>query len=384
VSGLATTSVSGPRARGSTDSVTVAVRSDSVYPSIHDDPLVSVIVPCYNGATFLEEAIRSALAQSYPQVEIIVVDDGSTDNSSEIAQRFPVRYIAQPNSGLSHARNVGIRESKGSYLVFLDADDRLKPEAIETGLRALELRPDCALTVGDHVFISADGSHLADSCKVNPLRCHYEALLKSNFIEMISSVLFRRSTFDEVGGFNALLRVAEDYELYLRIARVRPICCHPRIIAEYRMHETNTSRNSELMLTTTLQVLKSQAKYICKDPGRLLAFREGVRSWRKQYGRQLAWELARSFSTLGVDHLRRKLLLLAAYYPQGLLLIMALRIMPALGQRDPIACSRRQAEARSRFDLLLPRQVVGKLIALQEDTLRNKVPVSRPRETVSS
>jgi hypothetical protein len=181
-----------------------------------------------------------------------------------------------------------------------------------------------------------------------------------------------------------MLRVAEDYELYLRIARVRPICCHPRIVAEYRMHEANISRNPELMLTTTLQVLKSQAKYIRNDPGRLLAFREGVRSWRRQYGRQLALELARSYSTLSVDHLRRKLLLLAGYYPQGLLLVMALRIMPALGQRDPIACSRRQAFSRSRLDLLLPRQVVGKLIALQEDTLRNKVPASRPRETVSS
>ena len=142
------------------------------------DPLVSVIVPCYNGAAFLEEALRSALAQSYPEVEVVVVDDGSTDSSGEIARRFPVRYIRQENRGLSEARNSGIRESKGSYLVFLDADDRLKPRAIETGLNALALRPDCALTVGDHVFIAADSSYLADSTKERQLHCHYEALLK--------------------------------------------------------------------------------------------------------------------------------------------------------------------------------------------------------------
>ena len=176
------------------------------------NPLVSVIVPCYNGAAFLEEALRSALGQSYPEVEVVVVDDGSTDSSAEIARRFPVRYIRQENRGLSEARNAGIRESKGSYLVFLDADDRLKRRAIETGLEALALRPDCALTVGDHVFIAADSSYLADSTKEHHLHCHYEALLKSNFIEMISSVLFRRSIFDEVGGFDGAGVVAEGVE----------------------------------------------------------------------------------------------------------------------------------------------------------------------------
>jgi glycosyltransferase involved in cell wall biosynthesis len=310
------------------------------------DPLVSVIVPCYNGAAFLEETLRSALAQSYAEVEVLVVDDGSTDSSAEIARRFPVRYMRQENRGLSEARNTGIRESKGSYLVFLDADDRLKPEAIETGLRALALRPDCAMTVGDHVFIAANGSYLAGSAKEDPLHSHYEALLKSNFIEMISSVLFRRSIFDEVGGFDATLRVAEDYELYLRIARALPICCHAAIVAEYRKHGANTSRNSELMLTTTLEVLEGQARFVRNDAGRLIAFREGVRSWRKQYGRQLASELAHSHSALRIGNLLRKLLLLCGYYPQGLLILMLLRIFPALGQRKLRASFRRQVRVR--------------------------------------
>lgn len=322
------------------------------------DALVSVIVPCYNGAVFLEETLRSALAQSYPDVEVVVVDDGSTDSSAQIAQRFPVRYIRQENRGLSEARNTGIRESKGSYLVFLDADDRLMPEAIETGLRALALRPDCAMAVGDHVFIAADGSHLANSTKEGPLQYHYEALLKSNFIEMISSVLFRRSVFDEVGGFDATLRVAEDYELYLRIARARPICCHAAIVAEYRRHEANTSRDSELMLTLTLQVLKGQAEYLQNDSGRLFAFHEGIRSWRRQYGRQLASELARSYSTLRMGPLLRKLLRLCGYYPQGLLMLMLLRIHPAFSKRKFMAGFRQQVQ------VAVPNHV--------EDALRSK------------
>jgi glycosyltransferase involved in cell wall biosynthesis len=295
--------------------------------------LVTVIVPCYNGAIFLEETLKSALAQSYPSVEIIVIDDGSSDNSGEIARRLPVRYLRQENRGLCAARNAGIRESKGSYLLFLDADDRLKPEAIACGVRALDAHPDCALAVGDHVFIAGDGSYLGNSVKVAAMDHHFEALLKSNFIEMISSVLFRRSIFEQVGGFNPCLRVAEDYDLYLRIARVRPIYCHTAIVAEYRMHDANTSLNSELMLTTTLQVLKAQERYVRSDAGRLLAYREGIHSWRRQYGRQLVMELASSSSALGADGLRHKLRILAGYYPQGLLMFALLCMMPAIGQR---------------------------------------------------
>jgi glycosyltransferase involved in cell wall biosynthesis len=373
VSSLAATCISAAGADASDD-------SDGVAQCMHKGPLVSVIVPCYNGAAFLEEALKSAMSQSYPHVEVIVVDDGSTDNSPEIAQRFPVRYIRQENRGLAGARNTGIRESKGSYLVFLDADDRLRPEAIATGLRVLEPRPECAIAVGDHVFMSADSSYRANSRKDCLAAFHYEALLKSNFIEMISTVLFRRSVIDEVGGFNTSLRVAEDYELYLRIARAYPICCHPAIVAEYRIHEAALSRNSELMLTTTLGVLKSQAKYILYDIRRLVAYHEGVRLWRKMYGRQLALEVARSFSTSQRSHLVRKLLLLTNQYPQGLLMLGFLRIMPGLDrsltwsqQRVPVSAGNISDARRLRF--------ITDLVASQKEKLLPKVTVPTQEET---
>jgi glycosyltransferase involved in cell wall biosynthesis len=368
VHALDTTCVSVPFERGPVDSVPDSVTLGPIdYPK-HKDPLVTIIVPCYNGAAFLEETLRSALAQSYRAVEIIVIDDGSTDSSPEIAQRLPVRYIRQENHGLSEARNVGIRESKGSYVVFLDADDRLLPEAIESGLHALETHPDCAIAVGDHVFIAADGSHLGNSDKGGEVHWHYEALLKSNFIEMISSVLFRRSVFDEVGGFDPTIRVAEDYDLYLRIARVRPICCHAVIVAEYRMHRTNTSRNSELMLTTTLQVLNRQRRYVRYDARRLLAFCDGVRSWRKQYGRQLASELASSFSAIRPDHLHRKLRILARCYPQGLFILLLRRLTP-FGQRNGAPASPRRVEVGpgKRHDWLRSRQMGGALVKARLD-----------------
>lgn len=337
--------------------------------SREEAPLVSVVIPCFNGEAFLKEAIESVITQSYPRVEIIVVDDGSTDHSGDIAQSYPVRYIHQPNRGLTASRNLGIQESRGSYLVFLDADDRLMPEAIEMGLRVLVQRPECALTVGDHLFVSEDGSYLANSRKTFPPARHYEALLKSNFFEMISSILFRRSIFDQVGGFDTELRVAEDYDLYLRIAREYAICLHPALVAEYRIHQSNTSRNSELMLITTLQVLRRQALYVRRNPRRLVAFLEGLRGWRKQYGRQLASELARSSSIWKVD--RRKLLLLLNCYPQGLMAFLLLRVMPSLNQRNA------RNYSQVAMDEKLPSQIVhARSNAAKPQSCRAEQPVS--------
>src|SRR5918994_1694671 len=94
-------------------------------------PLITVVIPCYNQAHFLGEAIESVLSQSYPHHEIVVGDDGSTDDTSEVASRYDgVRLVRQENRGLAGARNTGIRHSEGDYLVFLDADDRLLPEAL--------------------------------------------------------------------------------------------------------------------------------------------------------------------------------------------------------------------------------------------------------------
>ena len=324
----------------------IPVRSSRAPTDVGRRPLVSVIIPCYNGEAYLEEAIESALAQTYQPVEIIVVDDGSTDGSPAVAHRFPVRYLRQYNRGLTETRNRGIRESRGEYLVFLDADDRLRPEAIETGITAMLERPECAMVVGDHVFVSEDGGHLRASRKRCLVASHYEALLRSNFIEMISSVLFRRSVVEEVGAFDTGLRVAEDYELYLRIARNYPICCHRSVVAEYRIHQTNASRNSELMLTMTLQVLARQAPYVRSHARRLLAFLEGTRVWRRQYGRQLASELSRSASTQRPEEFRRKLLLLGNYYPQGLLMFLLLRVAGILRKESH---SRQPRSARSWY-----------------------------------
>src|SRR5215210_7397761 len=119
--------------------------------------LVSVVIPCYNQAHFLDEAIESVLSQSYTNFEVIVVDDGSTDTTSEVASGHAdagVRLFRQENRGLAGARNRGLAESKGEYVVFLDSDDRLLGEALAVGVRELKSHPGCAFVAGRCTFIA--------------------------------------------------------------------------------------------------------------------------------------------------------------------------------------------------------------------------------------
>jgi glycosyltransferase involved in cell wall biosynthesis len=115
-----------------------------------ETPLVSVIIPCYKQARYLPESIESGLAQTHRGVEVVVVDDGSPDNAAEVAARYPnVVYLRQENSGIAEARNAGFRVSRGDYLMFLDADDRLTPNAAEAHLRCFRENPAAGFVVGD-------------------------------------------------------------------------------------------------------------------------------------------------------------------------------------------------------------------------------------------
>ena len=185
-----------------------------------DTPLVSVIIPCYRQAHYLAEAIESVLIQTYPHVEILVIDDGSPDNASEIAARYPgVRCVGQPNRGVSEARNLGIRRSNGSFLIFLDADDRLRPDAIQIGLDCFSRHPEVAFVSGRVRFISADGHTLYERQGHTVERDHYAAMLLRNYISAPCGAMCRRDVFESVEGFNPSLSVCADYDFYLRVLR---------------------------------------------------------------------------------------------------------------------------------------------------------------------
>jgi glycosyltransferase involved in cell wall biosynthesis len=289
-------------------------------------PLVSVVIPCYNSARYLAETIESVRLQTYPRIEIIVVDDGSTDETAKIARSRGVRYIHQTNRGISAARNTGILHSQGKYVLFLDHDDRLLPRAVKTGVELLEEHTDCTLAVGEHRYIGPDGAAIGYSNKCAVGRDHYQMLLEHNFVETPCSVLHRRSGLALTGVFDESLQVAEDHEFYLRAARQSNWVAHETPVAEYRLHEASTSRDAERMLELSYRVLEMELPYLQGDREKLRAHGRGVKFLERQYGRRLTRELLGA--NLRTPENRRKLKLLRRHYPVGFAAVLVSRILP--------------------------------------------------------
>jgi glycosyltransferase involved in cell wall biosynthesis/SAM-dependent methyltransferase len=266
-----------------------AVRSQTHAP-------VSVVITSFDHAHFLADAIESVLAQTHPGVEVVVVDDGSRDNTQEVAARYAgVRCVRQSNQGLAAARNTGIRESHGAYLVFLDADDRLLPHAVEEGLACFRAHPECAFVSGGFRRIGPDGSALGDPVIPCVMRDHYAEMLKRSYISMHATVMFRREALERVNGFDASLRRCEDFDVYLRIARQHSVCCHAGVVGEYRMHAANASGDRALMLRAALRVLRAQWPYVQADAHHKKAYAVGMRFWKTYYGLELLEQVRRSF-----------------------------------------------------------------------------------------
>jgi Glycosyl transferase family 2 len=251
--------------------------------------VVSVIITCFNQAHFLTDAIESCLAQTYPHVEIVVVDDGSIDNTGELVARYPrVRYVHQANQGVAGARNTGIRRSNGEFVVFLDGDDRLMPDALRVNVEHLIDRPACAFVSGEHRYIDADGQVLAEWARPTVTSDHYVELLKGNYIGCPSAVMFRRAVFAAVGQFDERFVPCEDYELFLRVARRFPVCAHGELTAEYRKHGESASDNPGRMLRAALTTLHAHRPFVKGDPSRASALASGIQYWRQYYGQPLA------------------------------------------------------------------------------------------------
>lgn len=247
-------------------------------------PLISVIIPCYNHGKFLKKAVKSVQSQDITEVEIIVVDDGSTDNTFQVAENLAVHYIKQKNSGLSSARNTGIEQSNGDFLVFLDADDWLLPGSLETNRNILIEQPELAFVSGAHekVFEKKGVTH---EVFVTVNDNHYLRMLEGNYIGMHATVMYRSWVFDEFL-FDPSLNMCEDYELYLRITQNYPVVHHTKKVAAYRFHASNMSDNTPNMLEAALSVLKRQKSHLTTNVEKQ-AYKNGLRFWVDYYTRKL-------------------------------------------------------------------------------------------------
>jgi glycosyltransferase involved in cell wall biosynthesis len=193
---------------------------------IYDDSrmaTVSVIIPTYNRATALAEAIESVMAQDYHDFEILVVDDGSSDSTTEILQTFPeVLVVRQEHRGVSAARNAGIARASGLLIAFLDSDDLWLPAKLSTQVAFFDSRPDALICQTEEIWIR-------DGIRVNPKKRHKKlsGMIFEKSLELCivspSAVMMRSSLFDKVGCFDESFPVCEDYDLWLRVACRFPV-----------------------------------------------------------------------------------------------------------------------------------------------------------------
>jgi glycosyltransferase involved in cell wall biosynthesis len=292
-------------------------------------PQVSVVIPCFAQAHFLSDAIESVLGQTFTDYEIIVIDDGSPDNVRAVVERFPmVRLIAQENRGLSQARNRGLAECTGTYVVCLDADDRLLPNALAAGVRAFAERPECGFVWGRRRRIDVSGNPVPSSPLIVEGPARYDLLLRQNIVGPPVTVMFRRAVLAELGGFAAEQHHSEDYEMYMRVARTFPTWCHQELIAEYRVHDANMSRNHRGMLAGNLLALDRQVPFVGSDPVLSRALREGRRiAWEREDCGPRLDELSRNVRSGRWLLAARGGLALLFKYPRKFLSILARQII---------------------------------------------------------
>jgi glycosyltransferase involved in cell wall biosynthesis len=300
-----------------------------------DAPLVSVVIPCCNQGRFLGEAIASVGRQTYPRVELIVVDDGSTDDTSTVAASLGVRCIRQENRGQAAAKNRGAAEATGEYVVFLDADDRLLPHGLEANVDAFAERHEAALVSGwfrymmsaDEPFPYTINRFETERNEVvgliplptPPERDQYKALLQGSYtIVAPGQAMFRREVFLAAGGHDGSYNGAEDLELYLRMAREHPMFVHSVPIAEKRFHHGRVSRNSAYMLESSLATLRAQSASVKHDRVLRAAYARGVAWFRQNYGEQLARDLNSAVRGRDWRAAGRDAWVLARRYPRGL------------------------------------------------------------------
>jgi tetratricopeptide (TPR) repeat protein len=274
--------------------------------------LVSVIIPNYNHARYIGDAIESVLAQDYHNYEIIVVDDGSTDNSREVVAQFgdTVKYIWQENQGLSAARNTGIAVSSGAYIGLLDADDLYEPHFMSTLVPLMKRRPEidgvhCGYRFVDHL----DNPLPQIEARSIPEGRLYEQLLGSNFLAP-ESMLVRRYCYDVAGNFDSSLRALEDWDMWLRISSRFNIVGTTQVLTRHRILPGSMSSDPKRMMENRFAVLD---KHFGGEP---LSEDGALEHVREAYGRAY---LASCVEYLQVDDLekaRTSFLGMADGYPE--------------------------------------------------------------------
>lgn len=245
---------------------------------------VAVIITCYNYGHYLPQAIDSIRNQTHPNYQIIVVDDGSDDNTAAVCAAYQeVTYVRTDRVGVSMARNTGVLLTQSDYVLFLDADDWLYPNALELQLYYFGNYPDIAFVAGGFTCVDAAGEVLAVQPKLSQHRDEfYTHLLTGNFIGMQSNTMYRRDLFFDFY-FDSSFNGCEDYDLNLRISRHYPAFSYTERIAVYRKHLQSVSQNVDGLAKQVFNVMEKQ-RPLLRTSAEREAFEAGISNWRAYFG----------------------------------------------------------------------------------------------------
>jgi glycosyltransferase involved in cell wall biosynthesis len=219
--------------------------------------LVSVIIPAYNAEGYIKQTIDSALAQTYKNIEVIVIDDGSSDNTISVIEKFgdKVNLFKQPNAGVSKARNHAISLAKGYWVAFIDADDIWEPKKLETQIKSLN-NARWSHTNSLYIGANQDGKTSRSELTKQYGGDIFSKLIVNNFITT-STVLIERVLINEFNGFDESLEALEDWKLWIEISKTTEIAYNPELLAKYRVYDGSTSRKARKVLPLHLKVITS-------------------------------------------------------------------------------------------------------------------------------
>jgi glycosyltransferase involved in cell wall biosynthesis len=259
-------------------------------------PRLSVIMPAYNVAGYIVDALDSLRRQTFDDFEIVIVDDGSTDATRAVIDRFTAAHpdlaprivvIGQANAGPSAARNRALDAAQARYVGFLDADDRWQPDKARQHVALLDARPDVDLTFSWFRFVADDGSDLQEVYAPRPRVLNGETLLRKNIIHT-GTVVARRTAIERAGRFDPSLSRYEDLDLWLRVAALRPgnLCCINEVLTDYRRRPDQLTRDWRGMNAAWEQVLENYRKV---DPHCVARIENDARGNQLEYCSSLAY-----------------------------------------------------------------------------------------------
>lgn len=273
-----------------------------------DTSLISVVIACHNQGMFVARTIESALRQVHSPLEIVVVNDGSTDETAQVLARFPqIRVLDCTNRNVSLARNAGWRESRGDFVLFLDADDELEAHALSHLFGKLQKNRDCDLAFGRLKLIDCDGAAMSrDSCipRRPPAdnRDFYREMLRDNFIWPPGCVLFRRAVFEKTGGFSGKFRTREDYEFFLRVLQKHRAVFLDETVVNYRRHAANKTSRFPEPTRVLLRIHCAQWRHVAPNPRLRALWFSKFRALLKHGVKKTLRNLERRFSRMKPDH----------------------------------------------------------------------------------